>query len=220
MIEFPWKNFKNFIYYGYAQFVSGETLSSKIERIGKGEYPHKFLNQALAADKVPNMMKDMLATFLWLRGQKRLAEVITTFLKTGDPFFLEKCAEEKDKLKQNFFQIWMENKFDAIICPVTPFPAAPLGMGAALTILFPFTIMFNILEMPAGVIPIRKIQKEEMKYESKHKDSKTGLLNKIMEGSEGLPIAIQIAALPFKDEVSLGLMKKVEEIFNFHELQL
>jgi len=217
MIEFPWKNFKEFIIYGYVHFGAGETLSHKIMRVGKGEYPHKMLLSNTAADKFPSFVKKILIKLMAKMGEKRVSEVLDVFIKAENPNFLDKCSEEKDKMKNKFYKLWLEEDFDAIISPVTPFPAVPLGLGPQLTILFPFTIMYNILEMPSGVVPIRKIRKDEEFYVSKHKDSKTEALKKIMVKSEGLPVAIQVGALPFKDEVALGLMKQIERIFNFHE---
>lgn len=35
-------------------------------------------------------------------------------------------------------------------------------------------------------------------------------IKKTMEGSEGLPVGVQVAAFTYEDEICLGVMKKIE----------
>ena len=57
----------------------------------------------------------------------------------------------------------------------------------------------------------------EDNYNSKVEDALTRNARKVMKGSVGLPLAIQVIALPYEDEKALAVMKLLEGIFNFHE---
>ena len=39
-----------------------------------------------------------------------------------------------------------------------------------------------------------------------------------MKDSEGLPVGVQIAALPWQDEKCLAAMKELESVVDFHQL--
>lgn len=66
-------------------------------------------------------------------------------------------------------------------------------------------------------MPISVVQNDEQFYEDKFNDSITKLINKNMKKSEGMPVGIQIAALPYKDEIIVELMRTIEGRCKFRE---
>ena len=72
--------------------------------------------------------------------------------------------------------------------------------------------MWNYCQFPSGVVPIRLIQPGEEAGAFPKRDGNWGVqkqVEKIMKGSQGLPMAVQIVALPQQDEKLLGVMKQV-----------
>ena len=70
----------------------------------------------------------------------------------------------------------------------------------------------NILDLPCGVIPIRKAGKIESSYSDCHNDRFTKILRRNVNNAENLPIGIQIASLTHEDEACLAIMKIVNNI--------
>jgi fatty acid amide hydrolase len=76
-------------------------------------------------------------------------------------------------------------------------------------------VLFNLLDFPAGVVPMCVIRPDEQTMpEGKVNDIFTKRANAALQNSAGLPVGVQIAALPFQDELVLRLMKRLSAIPN------
>ena len=74
-----------------------------------------------------------------------------------------------------------------------------------------YTSMYNFLNFAAGVIPITLVRKDEQYYNTKFNDKIAKRMKFVMEGSEGLPVGIQVCALFWKDELVVKIMKEIEK---------
>ncbi|MFW5691479.1 MAG: amidase [Chloroflexota bacterium] len=89
---------------------------------------------------------------------------------------------------KNAVRTWMtDNHIDALLCPVSPHPALPHGMSFDDTLLnmFSYTTLFNLLGYP--VVSLRAGTAEG-----------------------GLPVGLQIAAAPWREDMALALARLVE----------
>lgn len=114
-------------------------------------------------------------------------------------------------------RIWNEQKLDAVISPLSALPAFPHRGSELMTIFLVNQIIANSIQFPAGVVPAGRVQPGEDHYDSPVQDTLTTNAKKVMKDSVGLPIGIQVTALPYEDEKALGVMKLLEGIFHFHE---
>lgn len=73
--------------------------------------------------------------------------------------------------------------------------------------------MYNILNYPAGVVPVTVTRSDECEYQvpKEERDILSRLVGKAVTGSEGLPVGVQVAALPWHDETCLRVMKDLED---------
>jgi fatty acid amide hydrolase len=87
-----------------------------------------------------------------------------------------------------------------------------------------YTVVWNILDYSAGVVPVTNVQENEQfykinqeKYGRRDKFAKT--MVELMNGSAGLPVAVQVVTLPHEDETCLRVMNEIEKEvqFNFPE---
>ncbi|XP_045079425.1 fatty-acid amide hydrolase 1-like isoform X1 [Coregonus clupeaformis] len=87
---------------------------------------------------------------------------------------------------------------------------AACGCGGAVT----YTILYNLLNFPAGVVPVSTVtaeDEEELRhYKGNYGDLWDKLYKKAVTGGEGLPVAVQCVALPWQDELCLRFMREVE----------
>ena len=77
-----------------------------------------------------------------------------------------------------------------MILPACAIVAPQIGKSEEAISLFNYTGLINLLEYCAGVVPIRKVKKDEQIYQSKWRDRTSELLKESMMNSEGLPIGI------------------------------
>ena len=92
---------------------------------------------------------------------------------------------------------WNEEELDVLITPVTPYTALLKGTSKYLVNQLTFCCFQNVMEMPAGVVPVRLVKEGENVYQD------TGFYGKLVkesiEKSEGLPVCIQVTAKPYED---------------------
>jgi Asp-tRNA(Asn)/Glu-tRNA(Gln) amidotransferase A subunit family amidase len=119
-----------------------------------------------------------------------------------------------------FISKWEELGLDALICPVMPFPSPPHG-GTEFTIVgASYCMLWNYLNFPTGVVPVTQVHSNETNFVGEHNDGVDKEVAKIMHGSAGLPVAVQVVSMINEDEKALGLMKQIEEAFRFHKFAL
>ncbi|KAF2092731.1 amidase [Rhizodiscina lignyota] len=65
------------------------------------------------------------------------------------------------QLENKFLQIWKDAQgdIDSFICPIAPHPVPPIDRWNGVS----YTITFNLIDLPAGVIPIRTFTSEDMR---------------------------------------------------------
>lgn len=78
--------------------------------------------------------------------------------------------------------------YDAVVCPVLPFPAPPHGASSIQLPVFAYTATYNLTGWPAAVV-------------------------RVGTSPEGLPIGAQVVARPWREDVALAAVKHLEELF-------
>ena len=99
-----------------------------------------------------------------------------------------------------------------------PFGLYPLKHGESQDLLLAVTYasLYNLLDLPCGVVPVGVVRKEEEYYEDPyHNDKATKRSKESVKGAEGLPLAVQVIGFPFQEEICLNLMKQIELAMNF-----
>jgi Asp-tRNA(Asn)/Glu-tRNA(Gln) amidotransferase A subunit family amidase len=80
---------------------------------------------------------------------------------------------------------------DAVICPVYPVPAVLHGGSGDVVRGQSYSSIWNLLGYPAGVVPVTTVAESEDR------------------GAAGLPVGVQIAARPWREDAVIGLMRAV-----------
>jgi fatty acid amide hydrolase len=111
---------------------------------------------------------------------------------------------------------------DVLIHPAMPLPAFHHATSVFLTAACSYMFIGNMLDWPAGVVPVTTVRPDEAHYRMEdlpedQRDSTAGVAAKIMQGSQGMPIGVSVMTPHFQDEKCLAVMKEVERLVNFHE---
>ncbi|XP_045079426.1 fatty-acid amide hydrolase 1-like isoform X2 [Coregonus clupeaformis] len=108
---------------------------------------------------------------------------------------------------------WRRCELDVLLCPMMG-PAYNHNYPGKLTSAVTYTILYNLLNFPAGVVPVSTVtaeDEEELRhYKGNYGDLWDKLYKKAVTGGEGLPVAVQCVALPWQDELCLRFMREVE----------
>ncbi|ELT88038.1 hypothetical protein CAPTEDRAFT_225540 [Capitella teleta] len=108
---------------------------------------------------------------------------------------------------------------DAILCPGYACPACPLGTAAYASGSGSYTQLYNVLNFPAGSVPVNTVSEKDEAAMQKYPatDLWHYKIKKAMEGSAGLPVNVQIAAVTNQDEVCLRVMRELEQALRAEE---
>ena len=119
---------------------------------------------------------------------------------------------ELRKHQQHWIDTMKAFQLDGIVCPGGSLPALRHGLFKDLQPSFCYTALFNLLDWPTGTLPVTTVKEEEdgVYNFSKYNDSYDRAAKKEMKNSAGLPIGVQVASLPYKDELVLRIMKEIE----------
>lgn len=133
-------------------------------------------------------------------------------------FQLWRLQSERKKYRQEFFDAWKSSgNFDVILTPVHVLPAVEHNTFKKISFTCSFTLVFNVLDLPAGVVPITTVDRERDAYTT----PAVGILEKTarsaynLKEQHGLPLGIQVVGQPFKDETVLRAMRIIERLVEF-----
>ncbi|XP_019356913.1 PREDICTED: vitamin D3 hydroxylase-associated protein-like [Gavialis gangeticus] len=117
--------------------------------------------------------------------------------------------------RTEFIAKWKKLQLDVVLCPVLG-PAFTLGYPGKLLAAVSSTMLYNVLDFPAGVVPVTTVteadEEELLHYRGHYDDAWDRRLRKAVEGAVGLPVAVQCVALPWQEELCLRFMKEVETL--------
>jgi fatty acid amide hydrolase len=98
---------------------------------------------------------------------------------------------------------------DALILPPFATPAVPHHFGDRFAQAASYTMIFNLLHWPAGVVPVSTVTESECDREPSL-DAVVRRAREIDRRSVGLPVGVQVAAPAWRDELCLALMAEIE----------
>jgi fatty acid amide hydrolase len=121
---------------------------------------------------------------------------------------LRTTAEEA---RARFAGLLEERKLDALVGPVKSLPAFTHGATRDLAAASSnYTVLYDLLRWPVGTVPVSRVLPGEEGERPSSRDRVLSTARKVDAGSAGLPVGVQIAALPGLDHVLLRVMAAIE----------
>lgn len=211
--EFAIDNFTELVQVGLLLMLNSGVHKHIINML-QGERLGFYFQRYFSVLGLPNWFRKMISSTYSLFGQKRMAQLIGNIQHLNRDQFIEK-SKRFQELKSEFISYWKANGFDAIILPVFPTPAFDIRTSQDLLGFNHLSFIFNFLDLPSATIPITLC--DDTSYKSKYNDKFSKLITGMMKTSEGLPITIQVGALPYQDELVLRLMKEIDSYYRFDQ---
>lgn len=189
--------------------------NESLPRTLAGSEPNYLLKDFIQAFSAPGPILRLVAWNLERSGQRRMASLVRTPRKvSGEGYWT--LVERLNSYRERFYAALDKGRFDAIICPPYATVAPPHGYTIKLTpAASSYCLLFNLLGMPAGVVSITTVQEGE-EYEETRKSSTDPsdlAAIEVEKGSLGLPVAVQVVARHWREDVVLKIMEILEENF-------
>lgn len=179
----------------------------------KGDFVDPCLGDLILVLKLPVWFKKLLSVLL-----KPLLPRLAAFLKSICPRSAEKLWQlqrEIEMYRQSVIAQWKAMNLDVLLTPMLG-PALDLNTPGRATGAISYTVLYNCLDFPAGVVPVTTVTAEDdaqlEHYRGYFGDIWDNILKKAMKKSVGLPVAVQCVALPWQEELCLRFMREVERL--------
>ncbi|NWS74873.1 FAAH1 hydrolase, partial [Crotophaga sulcirostris] len=177
----------------------------------KGELEKSSMGLLFWLAKSPNWLKTVLS---WIaKPFVRCCIGFVSFFSTVDEVW--SLHHEIEEFCHQFITQWKKLNLDVMLCPMLS-PALRIGYPGKLSVAVSYTMIYNALDFPAGVVPVTMVteeDEEELKsYKGYFQDWWDRALVKAVRDSVGLPVAVQCVALPWQEELCLRFMKEVETL--------
>ena len=158
--------------------------------------------------RMPRQARLGLAKALRLMGETRVPQLLEALgeKRVRD---LWSMNARRTALRREELAAWDRKGIDVLICPSYATPAAPQGMSHDFTIGFVDLARYNLLDMPAGVVPITRVRPDEI-HRSGIRDRLDKRAAQIEAESAGLPVGVQVVGRPWREDQVLAAMQLLE----------
>uniref|UniRef100_A0A3B3Z182 Fatty-acid amide hydrolase 1 n=1 Tax=Poecilia mexicana TaxID=48701 RepID=A0A3B3Z182_9TELE len=163
---------------------------------------------------IPTWLKRILV-FLLTPFSTRVPPILSALCGVSSPAEVwEQHAAVEDYISDTIAH-WRKCNIDVLLCPMIG-PAFNFLYCGKLTCLSSLTMIYNLLNFPAGAVPVSTVtaqDEEDLKHlKGLYQDTWEKMHKEAVSGAEGLPVAVQCVALPWQDELCLRFMKEVEQL--------
>lgn len=151
---------------------------------------------------------------LRLSGQNSLARLFPHVGHTSAHDYWQSVAAQID-YRERFLAAMTSDAgapLDALICPAFPLPALNHGAGKDIGLGGAYSPLYNLLGFPAGVAPVTTVRADEETSRPASRDAVKKAARQIEIGSANLPVAVQVAARPWREDIVLAVLQSIEEI--------
>ncbi|XP_029084921.1 fatty-acid amide hydrolase 1 isoform X1 [Monodon monoceros] len=179
----------------------------------KGDFVDPCLGNLISALRLPSWLKGLLA-FMLRPLLPRLSAFLNS-MKSRSAGKLWELHHEIEVYRHSVIAQWRAVELDVLLTPMLG-PALDLNGPGKATGAISYTLLYNCLDFPAGVVPVTTVTAEDEAQLEHYKgcfgDIWDKALQKAVKKSVGLPVAVQCVALPWQEELCLRFMREVERL--------
>ncbi len=181
----------------YEKMIAGEQLDPRI-------------GQLMQLGTMSAWLRPVLGAGLTIAGQRRLSHLIrTTGVRAQEE--LRALIDRRDAYVKRFDAAMTRAGVDALLCPPNALPALKHGASADLgPASVSYTALYALLGWPAGVVPVTRVRPGEMDRRPRALDMMDRAARRTDQDSAGLPVGVQVAARPHREDLILAVMAAVE----------
>jgi fatty acid amide hydrolase len=122
---------------------------------------------------------------------------------------LWKITKRCREIQAEVFAHWQHRELDAVICPPFATPALTHRASKDFSIAGALAFRYNLLDFPAGSVPVTRVHADEVER-SRQRERHERRASSIDRDSVGLPVGVQVAALPRREDKVLRVMGLIE----------
>ncbi len=192
----------------YFQLVSADAGADLKRLLGSSRRDWR-IKKLLLLGFIPPAVRPLVGSVLRVAGQRRLGGIIAnTGRQSADKYW--RTVYELRQWVRDFLTRLDQGRFDAVLCPPHALPAMRHGATDYLASAASYCMVGNLIQWPAGVVPVTRVRADEESDRSASGDLVEKAAKETERGSAGLPVGVQVAARHWREDIVLALMKAIE----------
>ena len=164
-----------------------------IRRLFAGTRPIPPVARLLRLAGAPTWLRRLLASASQALGGSIEAEALRVTGPRREAGFLSLCGQRME-FATRFATLVAP--YDALICPVSALPALRHGTSARLVLAAAPCMLANLLDLPAGTVPVTWVRSDEETDRGGSRDRVVLAAAAADRDSRGLPVGVQIVGVP------------------------
>jgi len=187
--------------------LSGDGMHTLLEALD-GEPFIQPLRTVAYANRAPKQARAGLSRVARMMGETRTADLLDALgeKRTHEMWSL---VHRRNRVRTEEMVFWEREGIDLLLTPTLATPAVPHGLSHDFTVAFANLSRYNLLDLPAGVVPISRVRVDETRRDSVH-DRVEKRAAEIEAQSVGLPVSVQLVGRPWEEPEVLAMMRLLE----------
>lgn len=177
--------------------LAGEAISPQLK-------PSRLLMQ------LPDAARRAASRLTGSLGEKRVAQLLSCLGEKRVADYWE-ITQRRTALRLQEFDSWRRADLDAVICPPHVVPALGHRESSDFTLSVGSEFRWTLLNFPAAVVPVTRARAEEVGRYGPGNDRVEKKVAAIDRKSSGLPVGVQVVALPYREDVLLAVMRALHD---------
>ncbi|KAF9485469.1 amidase [Pholiota conissans] len=208
----------------FAAIVSADGYKTMLSHLGP-DPKESALFLATLGPSIPGFIRNFAAWVIEkFVGDTLFASTVRSSRKK-EVFETYQLIKAKNEYRNRFYNdVWSRYEFDSIIAPVQALPQLPHGGCNNFSTLAEATIIYNVLDMPAGCLPVTRVDPAKDHLTDEWLTG-PGLGSRVIEGGiyrgtkplydpealRGMPVNVQLVGKKWEEEKVLAIMKVVDD---------
>ena len=175
----------------------------------KGSRLHQAFKKLVRATRIPGWIRPSISWLLKRLGQYYQAVLVDAGRGLSAKHYWL-LIEAINKYRRKFAQAFNDQRLDVMLSPSFALPAMCHDDGIDLLPAASHAMLQNLVGGPGGIVPWSIVQVNEESDRHVNRDRVVKLAFRTELGSEGLPIGVQVSALPWQEHKVLAVMRELE----------
>jgi fatty acid amide hydrolase len=169
------------------------------------------IRQIVQFGRTPGTVRKLAGELLAFTGQRHLARLFRAApLKRLGQAGIDEHRHQLESCQTRVLSGMREQGIDALLCPPHAL-VAPRHGNVYVNLASLYTATFNMLGFPAGVVPVTCVRAGEESDRPHSLDLAERAAARSEADSAGLPVGVQVAAPPGREDLVLSIMRTIEE---------
>lgn len=155
-------------------------------------------------------MRSVAVRALRMHGQQWMSRVVHhAGARSTDAYWT--LIDHKNEIAASALRWMRHKKYAAVLCPPFAVPAPPHTRVFDMLSAASYAFVFNLLGWPAGVVSTTRVRAGELGDRPSSRDIAVRQARETERQSQGMPVGVQVAGLPWSEDVVLALMAAIED---------